>query len=110
MTLELLGQRIAHYRRERGWTKTELGIRLGLSHASIIRLERGTQNISVQLLFALADTLDVTLWHLIGEEDEASVPRQLTPSLHQLVQAVRHLNDAAIEHLTAFVLTVQKTG
>jgi transcriptional regulator with XRE-family HTH domain len=109
MTPEMLGQRIEHYRLERGWNKTELGARIGLSHASIVRLEKGTQNISVHLLFALADTLKVTLWQLIGDEDDLTSAQQLPPSIHHLVKAVRHLNDSSIQHLTAFVLTVQES-
>ena len=79
MTLELLGKRIHKYRLARGWTTTELGARLGMTHASIVRLEKGTQNISVRLLFALAETLDVTLWQLIGDDEEFPLPRPLPP-------------------------------
>ena len=108
MTLEQLGQRIQHYRQLRGWTKTELGKRLGLAHASIVRLEKGQQNIPVQLLFALAETLEVTLWDLLGDDEEPSLPRQLPPGIHQLVMAVMPLNSTAIAHLTEFVLTVHE--
>ena len=108
MTLEQLGQRIKHYRELRGWTKTELGKRLGLTHASIVRLEKGQQNIPVQLLFALAETLDVTPFDLLVDADEPPLPRRLPPGIYQLVMAVMPLNSTAIEHLTAFVLTVNE--
>lgn len=108
MTLKSLGQRITHYRLARGWTKTELGERIGLSHASIVRLEKGTQNIPVQLLFALAETFDISPQSLLGDQGEAEPAMPLTPSIQHLVQAVRQLNESALEHLTAFVITVHK--
>lgn len=108
ITLEMLGQRIQHYRALRGWTKTELGERIGLSHASIVRLEKGQQNIPVQLFFDLATALDVTPWQLLGDEEKLEMPWYVTPAIRDLVCAVLHLNDTAIAHLTAFVQTVQR--
>jgi transcriptional regulator with XRE-family HTH domain len=108
ITLQQLGERIRQYRLEREWNENELGYRVGLSNASISRLEKGKQNISVYLLFDLAKELDVTLWQLIGDDGEEPPPWVLTPSMLHLVKAVRHLNDSAIQHLTAFVLTVHE--
>jgi transcriptional regulator with XRE-family HTH domain len=107
ITVEMLGERIRAYRLKRGWNEHELGTRLGLSHASISRLEHGQQNVSVHLLFAVAETLDVTLWQLIGDEGQEAPPWVLSPQVQHLLKAIEPLSDAAMHHLTAFVLTVQ---
>jgi transcriptional regulator with XRE-family HTH domain len=109
MTLSDFGKRIKQYRLERGWTAKELGKQVGLSHASIYRLEDGTQNISVQLLFTLAEVFAIQPGDLINDDGLDIMSEPLTPNMQQLLTAVRQMNETAIQHLTAFVVSVKET-
>ena len=106
MTLQEFGKRIEQYRKARGWTVKDLGKQVGLSHASISRLENGEQNVPVQLLFALAEVFAVQPGNLVNDAEADA--QALTPTMQQLMTAVCKMNDTALQHLTAFVTTVQE--
>lgn len=104
MTLREFGSRIKQYRLAHGLTAKELGKQVGLSHASIYRLEDGEQNVSIQLLFALAEVFSVQPGALVNDTEAQA----LTPTMQQLMTAVCTMNETALQHLTAFVTTVQE--
>lgn len=57
--LEILGQNIAKYRREKKLSQEKLAEIVDLSREYITRVEKGQKNISLKKLFAIADALDV---------------------------------------------------
>lgn len=65
------GARIRAYRVAQGVSAKELAMAVGLSHASLSRLEHGKQNISLHVLCLLSVALDVPLWSLLGKEEHA---------------------------------------
>lgn len=57
--LELLGQNIAYFRRQKGWSQELLAEKSDLSREYITRVERGQKNISLRKLFLITDILEV---------------------------------------------------
>jgi putative transcriptional regulator len=59
-------------RAQKGWTQQELAERVGVSRQTIISLERGRYNPSIQLAFRLARQFEVTIEDVFiySEEDE----------------------------------------
>jgi transcriptional regulator with XRE-family HTH domain len=67
----LLGRRIAVARRERRWTIQELAERVGVSHVTMSKVERGDLSVSLGVAFEAAVILGIPLF------DESPERRQL---------------------------------
>ena len=63
----LLGSRVRLARRERRWTVEQLAERVGVTHTTIRKVERGDLTVALGTAFEAAAVLGVTLFH----EDEA---------------------------------------
>lgn len=63
--LDVLGQRIRHYRTSRGLTLEGLGEKVGVTPSQLSLVENGKREAKVSLLNALADALDVGLPELL---------------------------------------------
>ena len=61
--LLLLGQLVREARRERGWTVDELAERVGVSHVTIRKVERGDPTVALGTAFEAAGLLRVPLFH-----------------------------------------------
>ena len=59
-----LGQRIAELRREKGWSQERLAQRAQLHRTYVGRVERGEQNVSLQIITRLAHALDLRVSQL----------------------------------------------
>jgi len=64
-SLDVLGQRIRHYRTDRGFTLDELGERVGVTASQLSLVENGKREAKVSLLNSLAEHLDVELTDLL---------------------------------------------
>lgn len=53
----LIGRIVERLRLEKGWTQTQLAERIGSSQSAIHRIEKGRQNISLELVKKLSDAL-----------------------------------------------------
>ena len=60
-TNEKIGQLIAQIRQERGLTQAEFARKLGTSQSAVNRIEKGKQNLSLETLGRISDTLDKQL-------------------------------------------------
>lgn len=58
----LLGQRVRLGRRERRWTVAELAERVGVSHVTITKVERGDPTVALGTAFEAAALVGVTLF------------------------------------------------
>lgn len=58
----LLGSRVREARRERGWTVSELAERVGVSHVTIRKVERGELTVSLGTAFEAAALVGVVLF------------------------------------------------
>lgn len=81
----LFASRVREERRARGWTQEDLGERCDLSWNYIGQVERGTRNISVDNMHAVAQALNLRLADLLlpsgdvraeaASEEEKAPPR-----------------------------------
>ncbi len=60
---KLLGARVRLARRERRWTLQELADRVGVSHVTMRKIERGDLTVSLGLAFEAAAVVGVPLFH-----------------------------------------------
>lgn len=67
---EALGMRIRQKRIEKNFTQEKLGEMCDLSAAHIGHIERGTRILSVEVLFKIAQTLDVSVDYLLFDSVE----------------------------------------
>lgn len=61
-----IGANVARCRKARGWSQEQLAIEVGVSRATINRIEQGHNTIDVETLFRLADAFEVTADDLRG--------------------------------------------
>lgn len=54
-----LGQNIAFYRKRRGFTQEKLSEMVGINNVHLSRIETGDAAASLDVLFSIADVLDV---------------------------------------------------
>ena len=54
---QLIGETIEHLRTEKGWTQDELAKMVGSSQSAIHRIEKGGQNISLEMVKKLSEAL-----------------------------------------------------
>jgi UDP-N-acetylglucosamine 1-carboxyvinyltransferase len=66
-TNEKIGQLIANIRQERGLTQLEFAKKLGTSQSAVNRMEHGKQNMSLETLGRISDTLNKQLITLAGK-------------------------------------------
>ena len=83
-TLDVLGQRIRHFRTQRGYTLEELGERVGVTASQLSLVENGKREAKVSLLNSLSDALDVGLQDLL----DSAPPSPRAALEHQWSQAV----------------------
>lgn len=62
--LDRIGILVRDARRHRGWTQAALAEALGTSQSAVNRIERGGQNVSVEMLARIGDVLDTGIVHL----------------------------------------------
>ncbi|CAM5488000.1 UDP-N-acetylglucosamine 1-carboxyvinyltransferase OS=Streptomyces cyaneofuscatus OX=66883 GN=G3I52_03535 PE=3 SV=1 [Streptomyces cyaneofuscatus] len=56
--LARIGKLIRDARQHRGWTQTQLAEALGTSQSAVNRIERGNQNISLEMIARIGEALD----------------------------------------------------
>lgn len=65
----MIGERVKKYRKEAGYTLTELAERAGVAKSYLSALERNIQtNPSIQFLEKIAAVLDITIDHLLKDD------------------------------------------
>ncbi len=76
---ETIGQRIARFRKERGYTQKELAEKIGILHTLVSDYERGKIRLYDEMVTRFAIALEVTTDEILGrKEDKHS---NTTPSL-----------------------------
>ncbi len=64
-SLDVLGQRIRHFRQQRGFTLEELGEQVGVTASQLSLVENGKREAKISLLNALTESLDVDMAELL---------------------------------------------
>lgn len=64
--MELIGRRIRNLRTEHNMTQRELAKRLGLVSSAISNYEKGTREISIEIIIKISDLFEVDTSYLLG--------------------------------------------
>jgi len=83
-----VGQRIAQKRKELGLSQEGLGERLGVSRQAIYKWESDAALPEVEKLVNLSREFSVPVGWLLGEEDEAEKPQELTTEQLRVVEEI----------------------
>ena len=94
---KLFGERMRHYRKQRGLTLRDLATRLQTTESSMSRIENGKQNLSMAYIATIADALAVPPHALFGADVTTAIPPEERES-YRLFQEVCRLVHGAIPH------------
>ena len=83
-----LGQRVKHLRREKNLTLEQMSSTLNISIDHLSRIELGKRGVSIDLLFDIAELMNVTADFLARGTDQA------TQSTQKLIVQIRKLLDS----------------
>ena len=86
---KLLGQRIKHLRKLRGYTQEQLAERMDINAKYLSSIERGVENPTFDLFLRLARGLNVNSYELFQFENEGDPTRRLRKKLERLVTEVK---------------------
>ncbi len=87
----LLGQIVVRHRNARGVSQKQLADRLGITPASLSRLETGQSSFNIDQLAVVAHALKTTPNQLTAEADNFA--RQLTAAGHNVVRSVQEAKE-----------------
>lgn len=77
---ETPGQRLARFRRERGWTQVELAERVGITQTLLSDYERGKLRLNADMIVRFSNALEITADELLRPKDSQHTLRR-KPSL-----------------------------
>ena len=89
-------QKLTQARLEKGLSQEQLAKRIGTQRSNICRIEKGTQNLSLDLMLKIAEALD---------KDECFIPIRNTPDI---LDAVFGVIGVAIAYV--FLILLRKNG
>lgn len=69
--INLFLQRLKELRKEAGLTQHDIAAKLGLNQATYSAMERGSQSILSDYLFQIAEILNIPLWQMFVDYQEA---------------------------------------
>ena len=87
--LSSLGKRIRFFRERRGWSQEDLARRCGRHFTYIGRIERGRQNVTVEVLHELAAALQVQITDLLVKEEHPLLEAWKVTAM-DIIQAISH--------------------
>jgi len=94
-----IGRRVSALRRERGLTQEALAERAGTSAPYIARIEAGDRRPTIDVLAAVARSLDVPLWRLFASTRLTGQERGEVATRRELADALAGLDDQTIRLL-----------
>lgn len=107
-TAESLGQRLARFRKARGFTQVELAERMGITQALVTDYERDKLRPYAEMVVRFALALALSADEVLGIRPsavaaEARVPRRLLRRLEALAQLPRRDQEALLRTIDAFL-------
>jgi transcriptional regulator with XRE-family HTH domain len=105
---ESLGQRLARFRKERGFTQVELALRMGITQALITDYERDKLRPYAEMVVRFALALGLSTDEVLGVRPsvvaaEARVPRRFLRRLEALAQLPKRDQEALLRTIDAFL-------
>lgn len=106
--MNTIGERLKHWRKEKGLTLTEISVKTGLSTGGLSAYERDEKQIGSKTLLALWREYNINIsWILTGEIEHA----ELAPEEQYLIDVYRRVDDRGKRSiLTTIQREDQETG
>lgn len=114
-----IGSKIKEYRNKQGLTQKELGKKIGVGHTTISAYEKGTITLNMNTLFAIGETLDISVDDLFPERNSDESYLEKTKDMYtknlnskemlflqNLIEKTAAMND---EERTKFLESIQFT-
>jgi transcriptional regulator with XRE-family HTH domain len=89
-TSELIGQRIARFRKEQGWSQAALAEMIGITRKLVSDYETGRAHLIDEMVIRFAKTLNVSTDDLLGVSESLADASKSSPSL-RLTRRLREL-------------------
>ncbi|WP_099158024.1 helix-turn-helix domain-containing protein [Virgibacillus ndiopensis] len=90
----MIGERLRKLRQERGYSLSELAERADVSKSYLSYLERDVKNNpSLQFISKIADTLDVSVEYLLGNEQKSVKEKELKGLDQEWVDLIKKLDE-----------------
>ena len=67
--LQILGQNIKNFRKSKQISQIDLAVAVGIDRSYLSEIENGRRNLSVNILYAIADALEVKISDLLSMDD-----------------------------------------
>ena len=77
------GNKISSIRKEKGYTQAYIAEKLGVTPAAVSKWEKGTSKPRVEVLFKLAELLNVNAKDLLSQGEETTSTENLTPPANE---------------------------
>jgi transcriptional regulator with XRE-family HTH domain len=94
-----VGNRIREVRLERKLTQTELARQIGIQQSDLSRMEKGEYRVSLDVLFRLLRTLELSLGEFFGDLNRGDLTREETT----LLQSFRMLSSEGQREALDFI-------
>lgn len=101
----IIGERICKIRQAKGYSQQEFSIKLRISRASVVNIEKGRQHAPLHLLWLIADVLDTQIHYLIPLQEELKGKLD-NSSLRQQVRDQVGNNEEVENRVVEFVQSV----
>lgn len=62
---QIIGARVAHFRKLKGWSQSDLAHELFKERQQVFKLERGVNTPNIYTLFQIAEVLEISLSELV---------------------------------------------
>ena len=83
-----IGERIANFRKKKGWTQNQLAEKIGLTQGLISAYENDTRKLSAEMIARFAITFNVTTDKIIGlqldTDEDIEVNLRLMKRIHKI--------------------------
>lgn len=105
------GPRLARLRKERGYTQTELGEKIGITQEVVSRYEREIIRLPAEMVVRFATALDVSTDELLGVKPSSERSDPVPPKLRRRMEKIVALEPAAqkalLKTIDIFLMTTK---
>lgn len=96
---KIIGQRVRHYRLEKGWSQEQLAERAGCHPTYIGQIERGEKNATVESLWKISSGLGVSLSKLFECIGDDTPSRNIPLACYEIVASRSSAEQEALMRL-----------
>ena len=108
-TRQTIIQKLTQARLEKGLSQEQLAKKIGTKRSNICRIEKGTQNLSLDLMIKIAEALDKDVSVML-EERSSEAKNEYSLRLYDETLLTFTLEEGGLEGLQATILTIEKTN